>query len=56
MTEMKCPVCKAWAEVMETRQRPNNITYRRYECANVHRFVTTEAVTRVIKAKVAKPQ
>lgn len=53
---MLCPTCKAWVEVMETRQRQNNTIYRRYECANTHRFVTTEAVTRVIKAKVAKPQ
>jgi len=58
MTDMICPVpeCKAWVEVKETRQRPDNITYRRYECANTHRFVTTEAVTRVIKAKAPKPQ
>ena len=56
MTEMKCPVCKAWTEVMETRQRLDNSVYRRMECANGHRFVTEERVTRVIKAKVAKPQ
>jgi transcriptional regulator NrdR family protein len=56
MTDMICPVCKAWVEVKETRQRPDNNTYRRYECANGHRFVTTEAVTRVIKAKAPKPQ
>jgi len=56
MTDMICPVCKAWVEVKETRQRPDNNTYRRYECANTHRFVTTEAVTRVIKVKAPKPQ
>jgi len=58
MTDMICPVpeCKAWVEVKETRQRPDNNTYRRYECANGHRFVTTEAVTRVIKVKAPKPQ
>jgi transcriptional regulator NrdR family protein len=55
---MKCPVpeCKAWVQVMETRKRSGNNTYRRYECGNMHRFVTTEAVTRVIKAKAPKPQ
>ena len=56
MTEMLCPTCKAWVQVLETRQLPDNSTYRRYECGNVHRFVTTEAVTRVIKPKVAKPK
>lgn len=47
---MKCPVCQAWVSVKETRSRPqNNSTYRRYECANEHRFTTTESVTKVIE-------
>lgn len=50
---MKCPVCKAWVEVKETRDRPGNIKYRRYQCANIHRFVTHEKVVRVIKPKEA---
>lgn len=41
---MKCPICKAWVEVKETRARDNGSTYRRYECANQHRFSTRETV------------
>jgi|GEM_PF-1531529 len=42
---MDCPTCKAWAEVKDTRQRKeDNTRYRRYECANGHRFSTREAV------------
>ena len=41
---MKCPTCKTWAEVLETRGRPHNETHRRYECANEHRFSTKEVV------------
>ncbi|WP_353847322.1 ogr/Delta-like zinc finger family protein [Pseudomonas sp.] len=48
---MRCPACQAWVEVRETRQRANNITYRRYQCANLHRFTTTEQVVRVIIEK-----
>lgn len=53
---MRCPVCQTWVQVKETRQRPENVIYRRYECANGHRFVTEERVIRVIPAKHAKPQ
>lgn len=56
MTEMLCPSCNAWTRVLETRQRPENSVYRRYECANTHRFVTMEQVTKVIPQKNAKPQ
>ena len=52
--EMRCPVCQTWVQVKETRQRPNNTIYRRYECANLHRFVSTELVARVIPVKQAK--
>lgn len=41
---MKCPTCKAWVSVKETRQKADGTTYRRYECANLHRFTTTERV------------
>ena len=41
---MKCPTCKAWADVSETRSKPNNEKYRRYKCANDHSFSTKEAV------------
>jgi transcriptional regulator NrdR family protein len=51
---MKCPVCSTWVEVKETRARPKNEKYRRYECANGHRFVTHETVVRVIEPKEKK--
>ena len=50
---MKCPVCQAWTVVKETRTRPGNIKYRRYECANLHRFVTNEKIERIILKKTA---
>ena len=40
---MKCPDCKTWTEVKETRERQGG-TYRRYVCANKHRFSTVEQV------------
>jgi hypothetical protein len=55
-SDMKCPVCKAWVQVKETRQRPDNAILRRYECANGHRFVTNEAVTKVIPIRNANPK
>lgn len=40
---MKCPECNAWALVLQTRQcKTENVTTRRYECANGHRFSTIE--------------
>jgi len=39
---MKCPHCKAWTFVLETRTRQDAVTRRRYECANGHRFTTEE--------------
>lgn len=48
---MKCPVCGTWTLVKETRVRPNNEKYRRYECANLHRFITYERVERVVKQR-----
>lgn len=41
---MKCPVCKAWTEVLETRKRSDGVTRRRYLCANMHRFTTLEVI------------
>ena len=38
------PQCKAWTRVLETRHKYDNETYRRYECANGHRFSTMERV------------
>ena len=40
---MICPHCGAWAKVLSTRtQSGGHLTRRRYECANEHRFTTTE--------------
>ena len=40
---MKCPACKAWSTVKETRERQDGTVRRRYQCANLHRFTTSEA-------------
>ena len=47
---MKCPICSTWTAVKETRKRENNITVRRYECANLHTFKTTEQITQILDA------
>lgn len=44
---MKCPVCGVWSFVRETRTRLDNSKYRAYECANEHRFRTSERVEAV---------
>jgi len=41
---MKCPTCGVWTRVLSTRTSPDNSKRRRYECANLHRFSTTEVV------------
>lgn len=51
---MKCPECGAWTVVKETRSKPNNIRYRRYECANLHRFTTLETAIPKKKPKLEK--
>lgn len=38
-----CPECGAWSDVLETRKRVD-YTYRRYGCANNHRFTTRESL------------
>lgn len=43
---MKCPTCKTYSEVLETRQKADGSSYRRYQCANLHRFSTNETVTK----------
>lgn len=48
---MKCPVCGVWTLVKETRTKEMDTKYRRYECANGHRFVTHETLAWVIKQK-----
>jgi transcriptional regulator NrdR family protein len=39
---MKCPVCGAWSEVLDTREGQNESVRRRRQCGNGHRFVTLE--------------
>jgi hypothetical protein len=47
----RCPVCNSWTALLETRKRDIGI-YRRYECANLHRFSTiNDCVTRVDETK-----
>lgn len=47
---MRCPVCGAPCEVLETRYRKiEDYTYRRYQCYNMHRFVSKEVVTKILK-------
>ena len=38
---MKCPRCQVWTDVLEVRKNAAG-KYRRYECANGHRFSTQE--------------
>lgn len=53
---MKCPLCNAWALVLESRAiRSRNARYRRYECANLHRFTTEENVKKVLSKERTKP-
>jgi len=47
---MKCPICSTWTSIKETRKRENNITVRRYECANLHTFKTSEQITQILDA------
>ena len=47
---MKCPVCGTWTSVKETRARLDGSKRRVYECANEHRFRTSEVVD-AVKAK-----
>lgn len=41
---MKCPDCDGETRVLETREKLNGTTRRRHECANGHRFTTSEAL------------
>lgn len=51
---MNCPECNTWTFVLQTRQRKTDgAKTRRYECANGHRFSTTEQVN---KANTCKQQ
>jgi transcriptional regulator NrdR family protein len=52
---MKCPVCKTYTEVLETRMRSDGVKRRRYLCANLHRFTTLELIVED-KAKPKEPK
>jgi transposase-like protein len=41
---MKCPVCGAYTEVIDSRMRSDGTRRRRYLCANMHRFTTLELI------------
>jgi len=42
---MKCPLCQAPTEVLETRHYKSKTTVkRRYQCFNLHRFTTLESI------------
>ena len=52
---MKCLKCNAWASVLRTDARSKYV-YRRYECANLHRFSTREYLVDVTsRADTRKP-
>jgi transcriptional regulator NrdR family protein len=51
---MICPHCNVWTRVLTTKQRPDNTTLRRYECANGHRFSTTEKVAEIKRGRPRK--
>lgn len=50
---LPCPECGTWGVVKETRTRADGSKRRRYECANLHRFTTIEAIVHVQKQKPA---
>jgi len=51
---MRCPQCKTYTEVLETRTRSDGVVRRRYLCANMHRFTTLEVVVEDCKVKEKK--
>jgi transcriptional regulator NrdR family protein len=57
---MNCPLCNAWTTQLNTRKRPlKGVTYRRYECGNLHRITTeNHVVVRVdpVKRKAGRPK
>ena len=53
---MICPTCNAWTRTLETREKPGHQTYRRYECANLHRFSTMEAAVQLLRGPKPKKE
>ena len=52
---MRCPECKARSEVLLTRMRDRGYKYRRYQCANGHRFSSKEVVTKFPPSGLSRP-
>jgi hypothetical protein len=50
---VKCPVCDQWVSTLETRNRKNGDVYRRYRCANEHRFTTKERIQKIERVLIA---
>lgn len=50
---VKCPVCEQWVSTLETRNRKNGDVYRRYRCANEHRFTTKEKIQKIERVLIA---
>ena len=50
---VKCPVCEQWVSTLETRNRKNGDVYRRYRCANEHRFTTKERIQKIERVLIA---
>ena len=50
---VKCPVCEQWVSTLETRNRKNGDVYRRYRCANEHRFTSKEQVQKIERVLIA---
>lgn len=51
---MICPTCNAWTRTLETRGKFDGTIHRRYECANMHKFSTTESVVFVPTTRAAE--
>ena len=52
---MKCPTCGTYTFVKETRLKEEG-RFRRYECANLHRFTTMETLIRAYTDADVKAQ
>jgi transcriptional regulator NrdR family protein len=52
---MICPICKAWTQVIDSRPNKGGAgRYRRYQCANLHRFTTEKKIVGKAKKEFGK--
>ena len=51
---MKCPICGAPSDVLETRPYKQLFVRRSRECFNLHRFPTYEVAPEAVKQDVLK--